>query len=324
MGAPPNGSRPSASATSSRRCGPPPPRTCRGCRPPIAPTSPARAAIGWSRFLRAVHRGDRTVPVADLDAFAAACADDACRDYLRRTRPARARLANRLRLLCTRGTGVAMWRTGPGVLIAGLPAWTHRAPLERPFPWRDQPKAWWGNALAAADGSALVPTVMRILEKAGAPLPMDALADLVGGAHRPASDVRTRLDASPEGDEPELAVLSPAARPTTCTSPAAISIRRGRSAWRCRATCARRCCSACATSSAPGCCRCSMRRRHAAAPGGRGARHEARRAGGDLGPSAVGRSGDRPPARHHRAAGAEPAHGGALALLRGMALKDER
>jgi hypothetical protein len=161
-------------------------------------------------FLRAVHRGDRTVPVADLDAFAAACADDACRDYLRRTRPARARLANRLRLLCTRGTGVVMWRTAEGELVAGLPAWTHRDPLERPFAWRDQPKLWWGNAHAAADGSALVPTVARVLDKAGAPLPMDALVDLVASLTG-MQDVETRLDASPEGDEPELAVLSPSA-----------------------------------------------------------------------------------------------------------------
>ena len=161
-------------------------------------------------FLRAVHRGDRTVPVADLDAFAAGCADDACRDYLRRTRPHRARLQNRLRMLCTRGTGVVMWRTPEGVLVAGLPAWTHRDPLERPYPWRDQPRLWWGNAHAAADGSALVPTVLRILEKAGSPLAMDALTDLVATLSG-MQDTETRLDASPEGDEPELAVLSPAA-----------------------------------------------------------------------------------------------------------------
>jgi hypothetical protein len=160
-------------------------------------------------LLRAVHRGDRTVPVADLDAFAAASADDACRDYLRRTRPGRARLANRLRLLCTRGTGAAMWRTGPGLLVAGLPSWTTRDPLERPFPWKDQPKAWWGNAHAAADGSAFVPTVLRIFEKAGAPLPMDALTELVA-ALTGLQDLDSRLDASPEGDEPELAVLIPA------------------------------------------------------------------------------------------------------------------
>jgi len=161
-------------------------------------------------FLRAVHRGDRTVPVADLDTFTATCADDACRDYLRRTRPGRARLANRLRLLCTRGTGVAMWRTPSGQLVAGQPSWVDRDPLERPFPWKDQPKAWWGNAHAAADGSALVPTVLRILERAAAPLAMDALTDLIA-ALAGLKDLDLRLDASPEGDEPELAVLSPAA-----------------------------------------------------------------------------------------------------------------
>ncbi|MGD9905247.1 MAG: hypothetical protein AB7U83_17405 [Vicinamibacterales bacterium] len=161
-------------------------------------------------LLRAVHRGDRTVPVPDLDGFAAACADDACRDYLRRTRPMRARLINRLRLLCTRGTGVVMWRTPEGELVAGLPSWTHRDPLPQPFPWRDQPKAWWGNAHAAADGSALLPTVLRVLDKASAPVPMDALADLLV-ALTGLLDAESRLDASPEGDEPELAILAPGA-----------------------------------------------------------------------------------------------------------------
>ncbi|MGE4086004.1 MAG: hypothetical protein AB7H93_23710 [Vicinamibacterales bacterium] len=161
-------------------------------------------------FLRAVHRGDRTVPVADLDAFAATCADGACRDYLRRTRPFRARLTNRLRLLCTRGTGAVMWRTSDGVLVAGLPAWTQRDPLEHPFPWRDQPKAWWGNAHAAAEGSALVPTVLRILQKAGAPVAIDAITDLLL-ALTGIEDLTQRLDASPEGDEPELAILIPSA-----------------------------------------------------------------------------------------------------------------
>jgi hypothetical protein len=159
-------------------------------------------------FLRAVHRGDRTVPVNDLDRFAAQSADDACRDYLRRTRPSRARLANRIRLLCTRGTGVVMWRTAEGQLVAGMPAWTHRDPLERPYPWRDQPKAWWGNHVAANDGAALVPTVLRVLQKAGAPVAMDALVDLVAVSSG-MQDAEARLDASPEGDEPELAVLNP-------------------------------------------------------------------------------------------------------------------
>ena len=159
-------------------------------------------------FLRAVRRGERTVPVADLDAFAAASADDACRDYLRRTRADHARLANRLRLLCTRGTGAVMWRAGDGELIAGITAWTHRSPLERPFPWGGQATVWWGDAPAAADGSALLPTVLRVLEKAGAPVAMDALADLIAVLSG-LPDTQTRLDASPEGDEPELAVLVP-------------------------------------------------------------------------------------------------------------------
>ena len=159
-------------------------------------------------FLRAVHTGERTVPVADLDAFAAASADDACRDYLRRTRADRALLANRLRLLCTRGTGVVMWRAGDGELIAGITAWTHRSPLERPFPWGGRPTVWWGDAPAAADGWHCCPTVLRVLEKAGAPMEMDALTDLVGMLSGMPESQR-RLDASPEGDEPELAVLVP-------------------------------------------------------------------------------------------------------------------
>ena len=159
-------------------------------------------------FLRAVHRGERSVPVADLDAFATASADEACRDYLRRTRAERARLANRLRLLCTRGTGVVMWRDGDGRLVAGLTSWTHRAPLTRPYPWGDHQRTWWGSGTAANDGSALLPTVLRIFEKAGAPLEIDVLTDLVAVLSG-LPDPHTRLDASPEGDEPELAVLVP-------------------------------------------------------------------------------------------------------------------
>ena len=162
-------------------------------------------------FLRAVHRGDRTVPVADLDTFAAACADDACRDYLRRTRPGRARLANRLRLLCTRVTGVAMWRTATGQLVAGLPSWTSRHPLERPFPWKDRPKAWWGNGrIAAADGSALLPTGAPDFQKAGAPLPMDALTELVAAL--------TGLQESSRGSTPVPRAMSPSWR---CSVPSA-------------------------------------------------------------------------------------------------------
>jgi hypothetical protein len=160
-------------------------------------------------FLRAVHRGDRTVPVADVDRFVARSADDACRDYLRRTRPSLARLGNRVRLLCTRGTGVVMWRCAAGQLVAGLPAWTHRDPVDRPYPWRDQAKPWWGNAHAANDGPALLPTVLRVLQKVGAPVPMDALVDLVA-VLTGIPETETHSDASPEGDEPELAVLDPA------------------------------------------------------------------------------------------------------------------
>jgi hypothetical protein len=161
-------------------------------------------------FLRAVQRGERTVPVADLDAFAAACADDACRDYLRRTRPGRARLANRVRLLCARGTGVVMWRSAKGSLVAGLLAWTHREPLDAPYPWTDRPRAWGGSSLAATDGPALAPTVRRLLDKCGGPLRMDALIEALWSVAGTA-DLETRLDASPEGDEPELAVLMPGA-----------------------------------------------------------------------------------------------------------------
>ena len=158
-------------------------------------------------LLRAVHKGERTVPVADLDAFAAACADDACRDYLRRTRANRARLANRLRLLCTRGTGVVMWRSGDGVLIAGLTAWTHRSPLARPFPWGDRPTAWW-------NGGPRRPTVRRCCRRCSASSRGRRRRSRwtyspIWSARSAACPMRGRLDASPEGDEPELAVLVP-------------------------------------------------------------------------------------------------------------------
>lgn len=178
-------------------------------------------------FLRAIARGLRTVPVSDFDAFVAQSADDACRDYLRRTRPARARLSNRIRLLCGRGTGLVMWRTPRGQLVCGLPSWVHRDPASPPYPWKDQPRVWWGKFLAAADGAALGPTVSRVLEKCGDPVPMDAMIDLVA-LLAGVPDAEVRLDASPEGDEPELAILTAGSGPDHL----AVARRYLEQAWR--------------------------------------------------------------------------------------------
>ncbi len=163
-------------------------------------------------LVRAVRRGDRTVPVADLDEYARTCAADICRDYLRRTRPAAARLANRIRLLSTRGLGIVGWTTAAGRYVIGLPAWTDQPPLEAPFPWTGRAKAWWGKSHAAIDGPALMPTLIRLQEQTGAPVDIDAVSSLlldVTGAT--GSD--ERLDASPEGDEPERAVLDAGSGP---------------------------------------------------------------------------------------------------------------
>lgn len=157
-------------------------------------------------LLRAVQRGERTVPIADLDQFARTSADGMCRDYLRRTRPLQARVANRLRLAATRGLGLIGWTTPKGQHVLGLPSWTDRVPAESPYPWAGRPKEWWGRHHAAIDGPALAPTAMRLLELTGSPLLADAAAavllDITGAA-----DGGARVDASPEGDEPELAVL---------------------------------------------------------------------------------------------------------------------
>ena len=157
-------------------------------------------------LLRAVQRAERTVPIADLDEFARTSADGMCRDYLRRTRPLQAKVANRLRLLATRGLGVVGWTTPAGQHVLGLPSWTDRVPAASPYPWAGRPKEWWGRHHAAVDGPALAPTVVRLLEMAGGPLLADAAAsvllDITG-----TGDGGARADASPEGDEPELAVL---------------------------------------------------------------------------------------------------------------------
>ena len=163
-------------------------------------------------LLRGVRRGERTVPVADLEDFARSCAADVCRDYLRRTHPSAACLANRIRLLSTRGVGLVGWTTATGRHVIGLPAWTDQAPLEPPYPWTGRAKEWWGKAHAAIDGPALTPTLIRVQEQTGAPLYVDAVATVlleVTGA----SDADARLDASPEGDEPDLAVLDAGSGP---------------------------------------------------------------------------------------------------------------
>lgn len=157
-------------------------------------------------LLRAVQKGERTVPVPDLDDFARLAAEGMCRDYLRRTRPALARLANRIRLIATRGVGIVGWTTPKGQPVLGLPVWTDRVPIEPPYPWAGRARDWWGKGHAALDGPALAPTVARVLEQAGGPVPTDAVAaaivEITGSV-----DPGARVDASPEGDEPELSVL---------------------------------------------------------------------------------------------------------------------
>lgn len=178
-------------------------------------------------LLRAVQKGERTVPVADLDEFARGAADAMCRDYVRRTRPALAKLANRIRLVATRGVGIVGWTTPRGQPALGLPAWTDRALLEAPYPWTGRVREWWGKGHAAIDGPALTPTVIRLLEQADGPVPADAAAaalfELAGG-----TDMGPRVDASPEGDEPELAVLDAGVGPDHL----AIARRYLERAWR--------------------------------------------------------------------------------------------
>lgn len=159
-----------------------------------------------SSLLRAVQRGERTVPIPDLDDFARASVEGMCRDYLRRTRPTQARLANRLRLLATRGVGLVGWTTPKGQPVLGIPAWTDRVPLDAPFPWAGRVKDWWGRNHAAADGLALTPTAIRLIEQAGGPVPVDAAAAAIVDLTS-AGDGGARVDASPEGDEPDRAVL---------------------------------------------------------------------------------------------------------------------
>lgn len=157
-------------------------------------------------LLRAVQRGERTVPIIDLDEFARGAAEAMCRDYLRRTRPVQARLTNRIRLIATRGIGLVGWTTAKGQQALGLPAWTDRMPLDPPYPWAGRLRDWWGKGHAAIDGLALTPTVLRFLELAGGPVPADVVAASLL-AITGTVDLGARVDASPEGDEPERAVL---------------------------------------------------------------------------------------------------------------------
>jgi len=157
-------------------------------------------------LLRAVQKGERTVPVADLDDFARLTAEGMCRDYLRRTRPAHARLVNRIRLVATRGIGVVGWTTVRGQHALGLQPWTDRMPIDPPWPWAGRAREWWGQGHAALDGPALAPTVLRFLELTGGPVTADAVASALL-AITGTVDMGARVDASPEGDEPERAVL---------------------------------------------------------------------------------------------------------------------
>ncbi len=158
-------------------------------------------------LLRAVQKGERTVPVADLDDFARASAEAMCRDYLRRTRPALAQLdqpraahrhprGRRRRLDDAQGTGRAR-SAGVDRSDAARAA----VSVVRP-----EPRVVGPNH-ASVDGPALTPDRRFVCSsRPGGPVPADAVAavifEITGSV-----DMAPRVDASPEGDEPELAVL---------------------------------------------------------------------------------------------------------------------
>jgi DNA-directed RNA polymerase specialized sigma24 family protein len=120
-------------------------------------------------------------PIANLAGYVAVVAYHACDHYVRRKRPARFRLKNRLRYALTHAPALALWEE-EGEWHAGLAEWRGKAPMgipDRLEMLRHGPRAAAAAALApratleVAAGELLV----RLLRWLGQPLPLDDLVE---------------------------------------------------------------------------------------------------------------------------------------------------
>jgi hypothetical protein len=146
------------------------------------------------RALRAARVAD--VPIASLEAYAVASAQNACRAFLRARQPERTRLANQVRYLLRHDPALATWEDGRGRALAGLVSWRGQAERAAARPASALPLERSAGALPLRE------LARRLLLFRGGPWPVvelvAALAELLQVRDLPALP----LTASHEGEEP--------------------------------------------------------------------------------------------------------------------------
>ncbi len=157
-------------------------------------------------------------PVADLDAYVAVTAFNACHGFLRRRFPELARLRSRLRYLLTHDPRLGCWPGGGRSLSCGLAAWNDRLPVPR------EVVAGLRGRQARRGSAELVELVPDLLAALGGPCRFEDLVELVADAlgiveERPAlppaedrSDPIDRLADERAGPERELLAREALAR----------------------------------------------------------------------------------------------------------------
>lgn len=157
-------------------------------------------------------------PVADLDAYVAVTAFNACHGFLRRRFPELARLRSRLRYLLTHDPRLGCWPGSGRSLTCGLAAWNGRPPVSR------EVVAGLRGRQARRGSAELVELVPDLLAALGGPCRFEDLAELVADAlgiveERPAappaedrSDPVDRLADERAGPERELLAREALAR----------------------------------------------------------------------------------------------------------------
>ena len=120
-------------------------------------------------------------PLADLRAYVAAAARNACDEYLRRKFPQRRKLKDRIRYCLTSRAGLALWKDGGKGWLAGLTEWEGAAPVAADT----QPLRVLVEALSvrlrnvAAERLELDELIMTVFRAVGRPLELNQLTAAV-------------------------------------------------------------------------------------------------------------------------------------------------
>lgn len=134
-------------------------------------------------------------PVRDIRAYAAITAYHACDRLLREQRPARWRLANRLRYLLTHQAGLALWEE-KGEPVAGYAAWQRQGKTAA----LDTEPALLARAALAARSGDLAELVAAAFDKAARPVPLDALVSAIAEATNLTEPRRAHAVADEDGE----------------------------------------------------------------------------------------------------------------------------